>query len=337
MKLINITVTSSRDPRTLKYRVRIKTATSTWVNVHYGKFYVPASTTTITLDLDDLLINYKYRGQQSLEPVLNVSNNQYQMPSSAAGYISDYYYNTVEVSSLDSPSAFTTVTKDFYFLPVQVFGYDLNITPSALNIPSVTDGLIPHIPANPPAGFNFGVVVYNSSSSSISAQFKKDNNTFRSTSISGGRVYYCPLTGATKAYFVNTTKVAQIDECNKPYYLLWLDNAGGLQCQGFLKTSEFGRKYDNKTRVDNKNIEWKVTSTTTGNWKLKSDNLTDSEYRVYGELFNSPYLCLIDTVNSRIHYVNVGKSDYTEKKKTRTSKKPIYFELELNSAEHMRV
>lgn len=344
MKLINITVTSSSAPRTLKYRVRLKNNTGNWNIVHYGKFFVPANTTTntttVTLDLDDLLINYRYRGQQSIEPVLDVTNSQYKMPSSAAGYVSEYYYSQVEITSQDNPSAFNTVTKYFYFFPTQVFGYDFSFpTDSDLFIPSVAEGLIPRIPANPPAGFNFSVIVYNTltSSTSLHTVVKKDNTTITTVAVSHNRAYYFPLSGATNAYYVNNRKVAQIDSCNKPYYLLWLDNAGGLQCQGFLKSSEFGRKYDNKTRVDNKNVEWKVTSTTTGNWKLKSDNLTDSEYRVYGELFNSPYLCLIDTVNNRIHYVNVSKSDYTEKKKTRTSKKPIYFELELDSAEHMRI
>lgn len=336
MKLINITVTANTDPRTLKYKVELQDNSSNWTTVHYGKFFVPANATTVTLDLDDLLINYRFRGKQSIEPVLNVTNNQYQMPSSSAAVITDYYSNGVKISSLDSPSAFTAVTKYFWFIPVDVFGYNL-ILDTGLNIPSVSEGLIPHVPSNPPSGFNFSVLLYNNSSNSVNVTYKRDSTTVGTFSVAGYKPYYRPLSGASNAYYINDTKVGIVDQCNKPYYLLWLDNQGGLQCQGFLKTSEFGRKYDNKTRVDNKNVEWRVSSTTTGNWKLKSTNLTDDEYKIYGELFNSPYLCLLDMENSRIHYVNVSKSDYTEKKKTRTNKKPVYFELELNSAEHLRV
>jgi hypothetical protein len=337
MKLINITVTSSNDPRTLKYKVELQNNSGTWTQIHYGKFFVPANTTTVTLDLDDLLINYRFRGKQSIEPILSVANSQYEMPVSAAAYVTDNYYNQIRIVSLDTPSGFTTVSKYFYFFPTQVFGYDFSMPTNSLFIPSVAEGLIPRIPGNPPAGFNFSVIVFNTYTTSIHTVVKKDNTNITTVAVSSGKAYYFPLSGATNAYYVNNKKVAQIDECNKPYYLLWLNNAGGLQCQGFLATSEFGRKYDNKTRVDNKNVEWRVSSTATGNWKLKSSNLTDDEYKIYGELFNSPYLVLIDMKNNRIHYVNISKSDYQEKMRTRTSKKPIYFELELNSAEHLRI
>lgn len=339
MKLINITVASSSDPRTLKYKVDLQDNSGTWNTVHYGKFFVPANATTVTLDLDDLLINYRFKGKQSIEPILNVANSQYEMPVSAAGYVTDYYYNQIRIVSLDSPVSFATVSKYFYFFPTQVFGYDFSLPTNRLFIPSVAEGLVPHIPGNPPAGFNFSVMVFNThtTSTSIHTVVKKDNTTITTVAVGSSRAYYFPLSGATNAYYVNNKKVAQIDQCNKPYYLIWLDNAGGLQCQGFLKTSEFGRKYDNKTRVDNKNVEWKVTSTATGNWKLKSSNLSNNEYRIYGELFNSPYLILLDMENNKLHYVNVSKSDYQEKQKNRTNAKPIFFEVELTSAEHLRV
>jgi len=334
MKLINITVTSSSDPRTLKYKVDLQNNSGTWNAIHYGKFFVPANTTTVTLDLDDLLINYRFRGKQSIEPILNVTNSQYEMPASAATYVTDNYYTQIRIVSLDTPSGFTTVRKSFWFLPSQVFGYDFSMD-AGLNIP--TTELIPHVPSNPPQGFNFSTLLYNNSSSTINVECKRDNTLISNFTITGNKAYYRPLSGATSAYYVNGIKVATVDQCNKPYYLIWLDNKGGLQCQGFLKTSEFGRKYDNKTRVDTKNVEWKVTSTATGNWKLKSANLSDNEYRIYGELFNSPYLVLLDMENNKLHYVNVSKSDYTENKKTRTTKKPIFFEIELTSAEHLRV
>lgn len=334
MKLINITVTSSADPRTLKYKVDLQNNSGAWNTIHYGKFFVPANATTITLDLNDLLINYRYKGKQTIEPTLNVTDNRFDMPKTSAGYITECYHSQIRISSLDSPASFTAVTKSFWFLPTQVFGYDFNMD-SGLNIPSTE--LMPHLPGNPPAGFSFSTLLYNNSNSTIRVECKSDNTLISNFTMTGNKAYYRPFSGAMEGYYVNGKKVATIDQCTKPYYLLWLDNRGGLQCQGFLKTSEFGRKYDNKTRVDNRNVEWKVTSTTTGNWTLKSDNLSDEEYKIYGELFNSPYLVLIDMENSRLHYVNISKTDYTEQKKTRTSKKPIYFSLEVNSAEHVRV
>ena len=85
------------------------------------------------------------------------------------------------------------------------------------------------------------------------------------------------------------------------------------------------------------NSEWKVNSTATGNWKLKSKNLSDTDFKAYGDMFNSPYVVLLDMINSRLHYVQIKTTDYEEKKRTRIDRKPIYFSIEVESADHWMV
>jgi len=337
MKLINIQLnTAPSVPTTYKYKVELQ-FNNNWIIVHTGKFFANTGESTVQLDLDDILVtNYQYVGKQSIEPVLNAANNQYQMPSSTAAAINECYYNQIRVTSLDTPSAFATATKYFYFLPVQVFGYDFSMS-AGLNIPVISEGLLPRIPSNPPTGFNFSTLLYNNSNVTISATAKRDNTAIGTYNVYVYRGEYIPLSGATDAYYINDTKVASVDKCSKPYYLLWIDNKGGLQCQPFLKSSEFGRKYTNKTRIDLKNTEWKVSSTVVGNWKLKSENLNERDYRIYGEMFDSPYMVLLDMENSRLHYVNVTDTDYKEKVRTRNDHKPIFFEVNVTSSEKMRI
>lgn len=336
MKLIDIHLnTTPTAPKTYKYKVEYN-LNGTWNLAHTGKFFCEAGQSDVQLDLEDILINYRYNGVQSLKPVANTANNQYQMPNTQAGLVNECYYNQVRVVSIDTTLQFTTVTNYFWFIPIQIFGYSFSI-PTGLVTPATTDGLIPHIPANAPTGFNFSTLIYNNSNATINATYRRDNTVVGTLSIAAHTAQHRPLTGATEGYYINNVKVVDVDDCIRPYYLVWMQNNGGLQCQPFLKTSKFSVSYTNKTAVDIRNAEWKISSTAEGKWNLKSKNLTDEEYRQYGELFNSPYLVLLDMENNNLHYVNVSKSTYEQKQRTRKDTKPIYFEIEVKSADKIRV
>ena len=140
------------------------------------------------------------------------------------------------------------------------------------------------------------------------------------------------FSGVTKQYSLNNKVVAQIDSCAKPYYLCWLTNSGAIQVQPFLKSSEVSVTYKNNTRVDMSNFEWLFNQQTRASWKLKSRNLSDVDYKAYGELFASPYLILLDMENNRLHYVNIVTETYSQKK-NEIGKKPIFFEIEVESSE----
>ena len=187
-----------------------------------------------------------------------------------------------------------------------------------------TNQPVAHIPANPPEGFFYRQLVYNGS-------FTKgvDN---RTSIVQRTNLGVITFSGGTKQYSLNNKVIAQIDECPKPYYLVYLTNEGGMQCQPFLKSSEFSVEYENNTRIDNSEYEWNFNKLVRGRWKLKSRNLTDSEYKAMGDIFSSPYLALLDMENHRFHWVNVIKDTYTRKKNVVGSKK-IYFEIDVEAAE----
>lgn len=336
MKLVNIHLyTAPSKPSNYLYKIEIS-LNGTWKLMHTGKFFANTGEQDIQLDLQDVFINYRYEGVQSLKPVADTTNNQYQMPSTQAGLLSECYYNQIRVVSLDSPTKFSTVSKYFWFIPTDAFGYSFNM-PSGLVTPATADGLIPHVPANAPAGFNFSSLLYNNSNSTINATYRRDNTVVGTVSIAAHTAQHRPLAGATEGYYINDIKVVDVDECMHPYYLVWMQNNGGLQCQPFLKSSKFSVNYTNNNAIDIRNAEWKINSTAEGQWGLKSRNLSEAEYKLYGEMFNSPYLVLLDMDNSRLHYVNISKTTYEEKQRTRNDRKPIFFEVELKSADKVRI
>lgn len=343
MKLVTINLnTAPTTGQNYTYRLRITKYDGGTVYIHYGKFFASANQRTVTLDLEDILWNYRYQAQQTFKPVVSTENQQYSMPYlGRAAVLSDYWYNTVQIVDTEATPRFTSDPCTFFFVPVQTAGYKgVELPANGVYVPVLDSVATPHIPSNPPAGFNWSVMVYGVQSATVKAL--KDGTQLSSTAVSAGKAYAIPLTGAEGEYKLQSGNtdlgtVAVVDQCNKPYYLIWLSNNGGMQCQGFLKSSEFSVKYDTHSRVDMHNHEWKVGSVETASWKLKSNTLSDAEYKAYGEMFNSPAVALLDMENGRLHYVNIKTSDYKEKRRTRNSTKPFFFEVEVTACEHLKV
>lgn len=345
MQLIEINLNNTPTvPTTYTYKVKITRYTGGTSYIHYGKFFASAGQSKVVIDASDILWNYRYKGEQTLKPVLSTANNQYEMPIvNSPTLMTDYWYNRIQVEDTQAPARFTSSFYPFFFLPVQIAGYKgITLPVSGTYVPVTDSAIIPHIPHNAPSGFNWSFFFYTVSSGNV--KIKKDSSSSTTTiSTAANKSYVAALSGATQQYLVSTdggttySKLAVVDQCNKPYYLIWMANNGGMQCQGFLPTSDFTVKYKANTRVDIHNYEWEVNKTDTANWKLKSNNLNDAEYKAYSEIFNSPYLILLDMENSRLHYCITKSTDYKEKRRTRNNTKPFYFEIEVQDTAHLKV
>lgn len=340
MKLIDIQLNSTPStPVTLKYKVEYR-LNNNWYLAHTGKFWVNTGQTAVQLDLDDVLINHQFQGKQSIKPVANSTYNAY-MPSVAnTGLLNECWYNAVKVTSLDSPVSFTAITKSFFFLPTQIFGYEgIELTGSGY-IPASHHYLLPTLPSNKPDGFTFSTMFY-AITGNQSVPIMKDNTLIGSVSTTAGRAYHVKLdynAGEKCTFYVGSIPVAKTeDSCNSQYYLVWIQNDGALNCQPFTNTSKFSIEYKNNTAVDVRNTEWKINATGEAKWALKSRTVNEDEYKDFSSLFTSPYILLLDMSTGRMHYVNVSKTTYEQKQKTRKDKKPIYFELEVKSADKVRV
>ena len=320
MNVFSITIPSTQQPRTLVYTVKIRGYNNLWNTIFTGKVFVGANQSLVRIDLEDILWNYKFDGENYFAPALNSEGNNYQM-SSTSNTLQNYWFNQVK---LEIPETNSSVTKNVCFFNKNMFNNRLtdvanNTVPLFMNYQPVA-----HIPLNAPEGFSYRQIVWNGS-------FTKgvDN---RTSIVQRNNLGVIQFSGGTKQYSLNNRTIAIIDSCAKPYYLCWLTNSGAMQVQPFLKSSEVSVTYKNNTRVDLSNFEWLFNQQTRASWKLKSKNLSDADYKAYGELFASPFLILLDMENNKLHYVNIVTETYSQKK-NEVGKKPIFFEIEVESSE----
>ena len=320
MNVFTITIPSTQQSRTLVYTVKIRGYNNLWTTVFTGKVFVGVNQSVVRIDLEDILWNHKFDGEKYFEPALNQTGDNYVM-CNTLNTLQNYWYNEVKV---EIPEVNVSVTKNVCFFNKNMFNNRLsdvanNTVPLFMNYQPVA-----HVPLNAPEGFSYRQIVWNGS-------FTKgvDN---RTSIVQRNNLGVIQFSGGQKSYSLNNKVIAQIDSCAKPYYLCWMTNSGAMQVQPFLKSSEVSVTYKNNTRVDMSNFEWLFNQQTRASWKLKSKNLSDADYKAFGELFASPYLILLDTENNKLHYVNISTETYTQKR-NESNKKPIYFELEVESSE----
>ena len=319
MNIFRLQVPPSNQHRTLIYNVSVQN-NGVWDNIFTGKVFVFKNQSIVEIELEDILWNYRFKGRNYFEPEINSTGDNYTM-GVAKENLDEYWYNYVRV---EIPETNTIFTKYVCFFNSEMFNNRLD---------NVTDGCVPlfmnyqpvsRIPMNAPEGFAYRQIVYK-------GDFVKNvDGTSETKSFNGLGVL--TFSGGKSTYGINGKIIAKIDQCPAPYYLAWMTNSGGMQCQPFLKSSEVSITYDNNTRVDASNFEYVFNQQTRAKWNLKSKNLSDKDYKSYGELFASPYLILLDMENFRLHYVNIVTEMYNQKR-NQNGQKPIYFEIEVQSSE----
>ena len=320
MNVFTITIPSTQQPRTLVYNVKIKEYNNLWTTIFTGKVFVGVNQSLVKIDLEDILWNHKFDGENYFAPALNQTGDNYVI-CNTLNTLQNYWYNEVKI---EIPETNSSVTKNVCFFNKNMFNNRLTDVANGTVALFMNYQPTSHIPLNPPEGFSYRQIVWNGS-------FVRtvDN---RSTIVQRNNLGVITFSGGTKQYSLNNKVIAKIDSCAKPYYLCWLTNSGAIQVQPFLKSSEVSVTYKNNTRVDMSNFEWLFNQQTRASWKLKSKNLSDADYKAFGELFASPYLILLDMENMKLHYVNIKSETYTQKK-NEVGKKPIFFEIEVESSE----
>ena len=319
MNIFRLGVNPSNQHRTLVYNVSIQN-NGVWNIIFTGKVFVFKNQSIVEIELEDVLWNYKFKGKNYFAPEVNSTGENYVMPT-AKENLDEYWYNVVKVAI---PSIGVETTKFVNFFNSDMFNNRLD---------NVTDGCVPlfmnyqpvsHIPANLPEGFQYRQIVYNGTF------VKNVDETSETKSFNGLGVL--TFAGGKSTYGINGKKICQIDSCPAPYYLAWMTNSGAMVVQPFLKSSEVSVNYKNNSLVDSSNFEWLFNQQTRASWKLKSKNLSDKDLKALGELFASPYLILLDMENFRLHYVNIVTETYNQKR-NENGKKPIFFEIEVESSE----
>lgn len=325
MNIFTLTIPAQSTGGNINYTVRIRKYNGTWTRIFDGKVYVQQGQTTLAIELGDILWSYKFTGGGYFSPALNTTGDNFVM-CSTTNSLDNYWYNQVKV---EIPSLMVETTKYVNFFRYNVIGYRSDTVTNAA-IPYFMDYQpVSHIPLIVPNGFEYRQIVWNGT-----FQRQIDGTT---TVMQRSNLGTITFSGGEDWYGINMTKIADIDRCAKPYYLCWLTNTGAMQCQGFLKSSEFTLSYSNNSRIDMHDWQWNYNKNVGAKWKLKSQNLTDKDYHAFGQMFGSPYLILLDTTTNKMHYVNVKTTDYNEKKNNTNGTKRLYFEVDVESCEKQTV
>lgn len=325
MNIFTLTIPAQSTSGNINYTVKIQKYNSTWSKIFDGKVYVASGQTKVNIELGDILWSYKFDGENYMSPVLNSAGDNYVM-CSTANTIDNYWYNQVRI---EVPTLGVQTTKYVNFFRYNMIGYNTDAVANNTVALSMDYQPVAHLPKTVPTGFEYRQLVWNGT-----FQRQIDNTT---TVTQRSKLGTLVFSGGNESYGINNTRIATIDPCSKPYYLAWMTNTGAMQVQGFMKSSEFSLSYDNNTRIDMSNYEWNYNKSVTAKWSLKSVNLSDKDYKAYGEMFNSPYLILIDTSINKMYYVNVKSTDYTEKKNGQNGNRKIFFEVNVEACEKMVV
>ena len=319
MNIFRLQVNPSNQHRTLVYTVSVQN-NGVWTNIFTGKVFVFKNQSIVEIELEDILWNYKFKGKNYFAPEINSTGDNYTMPT-AKENLDEYWYNWVRV---EIPQTNSILTKNVCFFNDKMFNNRLdNVTDSCVSL-FMNYQPVSHIPTNLPEGFQYRQIVYNGTF------VKNVDDTSETKSFNGLGVL--TFSGGKSTYGINGKKICQIDSCPAPYYLAYLTNSGAMQCQPFLKSSEVSVNYKNNSMVDSSNFEWLFNQQTRASWKLKSKNLSDKDFKALGELSASPYLILLDIENFKMHYVNIVTETYNQKR-NEPNKKPIFFEIEVQSSE----
>lgn len=285
--------------------------------IYKGKAFALPNATYVDVNLEDLLLNYRYRGEGSIKPKVDVNENKYVMEGyNASSTLADMWV-TLKVYG----SEFADISKTVKLYP---------------DYPKTIE-LVSHIPANMPIGVCNVYTVY---STTDAVGFILKDGQRNSVTIRKG--FNIINLGSEAHNFIfelngNKTQVTAVDECMKPYYLGWLNANGSIVYRGFTSRSEASVDFNTNMRTDTYNSDWKANQSSQNKYKLKSTNLTDDEYLAYGEMFKSPYVVLLDTKNGTMEYVTITDETFNIKTRKTNDKKPVYLEVNVESAEHINI
>ncbi len=320
MNIFKLNITPSSDGRTLVYNTKIKSYGNLWTTIFTGKVYALPNQSEVKIDLQDILWNYKFDGRNYFAPQLNSTGDDYVMCTTYTT-LDNYWYNQVMV---EIPELNVSVTKNVKFFNYNLFNQPiLDVEDNTVAL-FMDEYVVSHLPVNLPSNFYFRQLVWNGS-------FLKgiDGNTSVEQRAKLGQITFA---GGSKSYSLNGKTIAVIDQCPKPYYLVFLTPSGGMEVVPFNKYSEVDIEYNNNELVGMDNYRWNFNKNLQSEWKLKSKNLSDKEYKVYSNIFQSKYLLLFDMENGRQHFVNVVDDNYRQKI-NKPNERPIYFEITVRAAE----
>ncbi len=347
---VNLTFASSNVDRTCYYRVQITGGLLLFV----GKCYVMANTNSILLDLTDIVSNCTYKGYELLTPTF-YQTGYYQPHIGSSAQRTDtipstnleQHFNPITVT-LYSDSGLTnqiaTANRNVYFhsIPFMTPSYEDRL---GIQVAYSTDfNLVPRLPRIPTDKIRYGQLVYSYTSETPVWYKGTGGNTVATFgSVAGSRVVSCRLdtivnnmAGYSTVQGVSNghrADILRLDDCAAPYYLMWLNPNGGLQSWPFKPSSVYTEEHTRNMRLTMDEQSYVSNHSLSGNWKLKTDLVTDAQYKALLGCTLSPYALLYITELDRVFYVNCTNNKTEIKTYANQNRKLFNFEVDVKSCE----
>ena len=310
---VDLTTTSQATPYYQTYNVYLKglDSDSTYALVYVGRVYVPASTTEVTIYLNDVLrdngTDYSYFLDDSEDFVDTRLMLDWKVTSATIDYIGRVYYYDLplwEKEPAGEPDA------NLELLLAQ------------------TTNKVPRVPAIKTGSMQIGATIFSTSAQNVyywsdteiiehDALYTAANGIFCIQE----RLIYIFADEATipSSLWLGTdtekvTKIAELlPKCQSDYYLSWIYRTGGWNCQPFDGRYDFSEQFKTETTTNLFNERRPMRKELSGKWSLNTKFLTEADYQMYEPILWSKYLYLYDVRNDKGFYVIVTNTTYNEK------------------------
>lgn len=314
--------------------------------IYTGKAFKIASQESIRIDLTDIFGDYQYKGYGIIKPEwVDGAYKQQQVnevslsanPSVEKGL----HYASARVDLMDGEIRVAQQPVAVYFHNIPFEGIsDQTILNS--NLTYHFGSLIPRFPKLRTKNLRYAQLV-NSNANRQPVWTNGTNTMVSFLNTNGSRIIgrdlaiIVPMLNNSNDMYSNGVKIAHFDECvgEHDYYLMWLTDNGGMQCQRFRSSSTYTEESTRNMKLSTDDMNDVANSTIKGKWKLKSDNLTDAQYDEYMAITRSPYLLLYIPKMDRVVYVNVTDTSMEKKRFQTNNRKIPYFEVNVESREHL--
>jgi hypothetical protein len=310
---VDLTTTSQATPYYQTYNVYLRgiEGNDPYKLVYVGRVYVPASTTKVTIYLNDVLrdngTGYSYFLDAKAEFVNTNLILDWAVTSSGYDYEGSVYYYDLPIWKTEPTSE---PNSHLELLLAQ------------------TTSKVPRVPAIRTAEMFIGLVVNQISHTPTAlwtedrllAHYSIEPNTF-------GYIFYgedirnlfvneatLPSSLWIGTYTEKVTKIAELlPACQSDYYLSWIDRTGGWNCQPFDGRYDFSEQFKTETTTNLFKERRPMRKEVSGKWSLNTKFLTEEDYKMYEPILWSKYLYLYDVRNDKGFYVIVTNTTYNEK------------------------
>lgn len=132
-------------------------------------------------------------------------------------------------------------------------------------------------------------------------------------------------------------KIGIVDTCTKPYYLKWMTRSCCPVSWGFDGNTVRSSKYKQTFMKDVYRTDVLKINDVEDKWELRSGIVDKDTYKVFEDIFTSPYVILYSTTEDKSYYVKVDDSNYTIKNNTKVDKQPYHFEINISKADETKL